>query len=1043
MSSLAPSRSEPNLSLKKRFGKVVTQQKRDSSQQRKPATNSSTKEQNSDESDKEESKNFFKTDLAAKLKHYDPNCLLAQNEVISVSGFERALFTSGKNVLILENGQIRVIEMGLESPKVLILPILGRATAITVSNDFSIFAVAVEEENNSKIVVYTPACGLEEESYAFGTQYLPVELCISQGAEIIACLAILEERIHLQTFDVKDGINNCTGNIMTEKTSKNWEISFCPADEGVLCAYGGGVAYLLRASGGYIENFSTIQLPDATCHDWSNDVNIMFGTKSGYLNVYRETILLETIDIKKFSEEVLTNLGDFQISCLRNTPRKFACLLSSGIVCVFDSASESGPVWDSCRVIIMSDFNIKKYHCLSFDFADEYLLYDDGRTLMSIPIRFLTKINSINGDIVTVRHCHKIIGIRSTDAITVTLDESGFFIVISKLTNRVLCTSKIDGAFAFTIPKHLNKIVIVTKNWVEKVTITLDGLISTETILEKNIVMAVDSYDMSMMAVLDQVGLIVFRTDTHRIVISETITVKKDIKQMTFSKDNGYLLFLTNNDHVYCTDLSTGKTLWNVDYKLHFFQSMIFSGSTLLLLNQKFIVTRIKHGKDLSNVNMHASDIGFSITSEIIEGNDNFVFISSNGGELLCSASSALDEPIVVKSVIRGLRITSLRTFDDELMIGYDNGSVGRLKLVEKIEKEIDNPLDLILCSFDGIVNLKSLLRDIDSERNMIRESSEKFVKLYTKNKEEELAQIKNKFDEIIKNYAEKVRKIESEFHQSEEIKKLTIHNLEAVYNEENLAQKTKYEKMIEDQIRKSLRQMDEKNEEIKGLHREFKQKSEDTIENFHVTEGTLKKQISKLILELGNAKKTISELEILNLQSKEDFKKLQDSHEDRIQKLKSNHREDTGLLEEEIWNLKATCVQLNEQRDRISDESSKYSSALKISKQQIEHLRDSNVKQEEAIKKLQDCITELRSKEVQIKKNHAKVQEKLNVIEKQNHEVTSQNHRWKRRMQDLESRIEQLAGCVYDARKLEHSVLSLLAMSQNVDMDERYRRPI
>lgn len=45
--------------------------------------------------------------------------------------------------------------------------------------------------------------------------------------------------------------------------------------------------------------------------------------------------------------------------------------------------------------------------------------------------------------------------------------------------------------------------------------------------------------------------------------------------------------------------------------------------------------------------------------------------------------------------------------------------------------------------------------------------------------------------------------------------------------------------------------------------------------------------------------------------------------------------------------------------------------------------------------------------------------------------------------MQDLEARIDQLAGCVYDPRRLEHSVLNLLAKSQNVDLDKRYKAPL
>lgn len=100
---------------------------------------------------------------------------------------------------------------------------------------------------------------------------------------------------------MKDGINNSSGNIIIEKASKYWQISFCPADEGVLCALGNGLAYLLRANSGHIENFSTITLPEVTCHDWANDVNIIFGNKAGFLQIYRETIQLEVVDIRNIA----------------------------------------------------------------------------------------------------------------------------------------------------------------------------------------------------------------------------------------------------------------------------------------------------------------------------------------------------------------------------------------------------------------------------------------------------------------------------------------------------------------------------------------------------------------------------------------------------------------------------------------------------------------------------------------------------------------------------------------------------------------------
>ncbi|ULT84544.1 hypothetical protein L3Y34_013304 [Caenorhabditis briggsae] len=824
------------------------------------------------------------------------------------------------------------INLAEEQPKMVSMNLVGRVTSFSVSNDFTIFAVAIEEENVAKVMVYSLELDIGEEKAVYGTQYLSQEMCISQAAEIIACLSVLEERVHLQTFDVKDGINNCSGNIIAEKVPMNWQITFCPADEGVLCALGGGTAYLLRASGGHIENFSTILLPGVLCHDWANDVNIMFGNKTGFLHIYRETIPLDVVDIRKLSEDILTDSVNVEIISIRSTSRRLACQTGSGIILLFDSNAESGPDWGSCRAFIISDFRLKSYHSLSFDFADENLLYDSGNALQTISIQFLSKLNSFNGDVVSVRHCSRIIGARATESTIITLDDTGLFAVFSKFTNRVLCSSRVPDAFFFTVLATSHKLLVVTKTHVESYTVMLDGLKAAESIFEKELIM------------------------------------------------------------------------------------------------------------DLSNVNMHASDIGFSITSELIEGNNNFVFITADCGELLCSAASALDEPYVVKSKIKRIRITTIRAFDDELLVGYENGSVGILKLTQQVPEDVN---DIILCNFNGVINLKSLLRDINAERNLIKETTEKFLDLFTTRTNNELQQIKTEFDETMRNYKERVKTFEKDFNESETIKQKTIANLKGLYEDESTHQKRKYETMIEDQIRKSFRQLEEKQNEIKAIKEDAERKHREMIGSFHITEKQLNIQAENHVMEIENLKKTIKDLKLQIIKKHDDLSALREEKEQNTLKLKENHREDAELLEAEIWALKATCVQLNEQRDHIGDENIKINSMLRIAKQQIEHMRDENKRQEVEVQNLREIIQKLHNKENEITRAYTKVKKNFSIQTKQYDELVQQNHRWKRRMQDLEARIEQLAGCVYDPRRLEHSVLSLLAKSQNVDLDKRYKAPI
>ncbi|PIC20814.1 hypothetical protein B9Z55_025875 [Caenorhabditis nigoni] len=423
-----------------------------------------------------------------------------------------------------------------------------------------------------------------------------------------------------------------------------------------------------------------------------------------------------------------------------------------------------------------------------------------------------------------------------------------------------------------------------------------------------------------------------------------------------------------------------------------------------------------------------------------LSGNNNFVFITADCGELLCSAASALDEPYVVKSKIKRIRITTIRAFDDELLVGYENGSVGILKLNQKVPEDVN---DIILCNFNGVINLKSLLRDINAERNLIKETTEKFLDLFTTRTNNELQQIKTEFDETMRNYKERVKTFEKDFNESETIKQKTIANLKGLYEDESTHQKRKYETMIEDQIRKSFRQLEEKQNEIKAIKEDAERKHREMIGSFHITEKQLNIQAENHMIEIENLKKTIKDLKLQIIKKHDDLSALREEKEQNTLKLKENHREDAELLEAEIWALKATCVQLNEQRDHIGDENIKINSMLRIAKQQIEHMRDENKRQEVEVQNLREIIQKLHTKENEITRAYTKVKKNFSIQTKQYDELVQQNHRWKRRMQDLEARIEQLAGCVYDPRRLEHSVLSLLAKSQNVDLDKRYKAPI
>lgn len=78
---------------------------------------------------------------------------------------------------------------------------------------------------------------------------------------------------------------------------------------------------------------------------------------------------------------------------------------------------------------------------------------------------------------------------------------------------------------------------------------------------------------------------------------------------------------------------------------------------------------------------------------------------------------------------------------------------------------------DVILCSFNGVTNLvsfhmycsgrnfkRSLLRDLNAEKNMIQETTEKFLNLFTLESQKEIQEMRTEFESTMKEYNQKIK---------------------------------------------------------------------------------------------------------------------------------------------------------------------------------------------------------------------------------------------------------------------------------------------
>ncbi|KAE9549898.1 hypothetical protein FO519_006882, partial [Halicephalobus sp. NKZ332] len=90
--------------------------------------------------------------------------------------------------------------------------------------------------------------------------------------------------------------------VTPETPSRSYEVSYCPVDESIICLVTVDHCYLMRATTNIINIFSSIKFTDLTCHSWADDVTLAFGTVDGRIRLYRETVPLEIIDLKKIQK---------------------------------------------------------------------------------------------------------------------------------------------------------------------------------------------------------------------------------------------------------------------------------------------------------------------------------------------------------------------------------------------------------------------------------------------------------------------------------------------------------------------------------------------------------------------------------------------------------------------------------------------------------------------------------------------------------------------------------------------------------------------
>ena len=236
----------------------------------------------------------------------------------------------------------------------------GKVSAVQTSADFRYLAVTVDAEKGAKIIIYDTR-EIENVFREFSTTVLGSQIRISLNNETILILSQEPEgkwcTIALYGFE---GTFLAETTITPEAPSSNYEVSYCPVDETIICLVTVDQCYLMRATTNIINVFSTIKFSDLTCHSWADDVTLAFGTVDGRIRLYRETVPLDIIDLKKIQKYLIGEKDPSQSKVMKifGNDQNFIVYVQIGLIFIFPSGNLKER-WKHSRIIFVSFFCIK------------------------------------------------------------------------------------------------------------------------------------------------------------------------------------------------------------------------------------------------------------------------------------------------------------------------------------------------------------------------------------------------------------------------------------------------------------------------------------------------------------------------------------------------------------------------------------------------------------------------------------------------------------------------------------------------------------
>ncbi|GMR61016.1 hypothetical protein PMAYCL1PPCAC_31211, partial [Pristionchus mayeri] len=483
--------------------------------------------------------------------------------------------------------------------------------------------------------------------------------------------------IKLCVFDMKQLKQSAIGELVPNTDSDRWEISFCPADEGIVCVFGGDYAYLLRVLNGYVDKFSQIHFDDVTCHSWASDVTMAFGTTASSIRLYRETLPLQIVDLSEAYRTFLDKeIPECRVVAMTFTIGKFAVATQNGILLVFPM-HEGNPIWDDAISIVLSECRLEtgRERILSFDQTEENLVYTNGKEMLVSCLRHVSGTMKDGGRVVTVKHTAEVTNASISNEFVATVDAHGDIIVSSRTSSRIVSYAQIKDVLAIFFTAQLYQLIVVTKVGVTAFEVAFQSLEPREDLIVEPFVYCCVNHSRSLVALFQSHRFDIYNTVDFSRISGCSTNLKKGISKAVFADNDDFLTLLGVNDQVFVHDARTGDLVWCIETKLQFYADVIHLANNVYVLNKRFAVMRFRNGKELGVLSMHTSKLGYQTSSALMAGKGELAFLGTACGQVLVSRTSDIEEPELFMDHCH-YPLSYLSIHHNNLIIGGRNGAV-------------------------------------------------------------------------------------------------------------------------------------------------------------------------------------------------------------------------------------------------------------------------------------------------------------------------------------------------------------------------------